>query len=100
MTVGQLMECVMGKVGCIKGFEGDGTPFTRTNVDDICRILGTPVEEGGCGFAETKDEKGYSGFGNECLHNGKTGQQLNCSVFIGPTFYLRSKHMVADKVRV
>ena len=98
MTVGQLMETLMGKVGCIKGFEGDSTAFTRTSVDDLCRILGTPVEDGGCGFAETKDDKGYSGFSNELLYNGKTGQQLECSIFQGPVYYLRSKHMVADKV--
>ena len=98
MTVGQLIESVMAKVGCVKGFEGDGTPFTRTDVGSLCRLLGTPVEEGGCGFAEAVDETGPQGFGNEILYNGKTGQMLECSVFIGPCYYLRSKHMVQDKM--
>ena len=36
--------------------------------------------------------------GNEVLYNGFTGDQLNTSIFIGPTYYQRLKHMSADKV--
>ena len=31
------------------------------------------------------------------MYNGLTGEQLECSVFIGPVFYQRLKHMVNDK---
>ena len=31
------------------------------------------------------------------MQNGLTGEQLDCSVFIGPVFYQRLKHMVNDK---
>jgi DNA-directed RNA polymerase II subunit RPB2 len=31
------------------------------------------------------------------MYNGLTGEQLECSVFIGPVFYQRLKHMVSDK---
>ena len=66
MTIGQFIETVMGKVCCMKGFEGDATPFNGTRVDDICRLLGTPIEEGGCGFTESKTKEGiYGGYGNE-----------------------------------
>ena len=31
------------------------------------------------------------------MYNGLTGEQLSCSIFIGPAFYQRLKHMVNDK---
>jgi DNA-directed RNA polymerase II subunit RPB2 len=98
MTIGQFLETIMGKVCCMKGFEGDATPFNGTSVDDLCKLLGTPIEEGGCGFTESTDpDMGYTGYGNETLYNGMTGQKLACKIFMGPTYYMRSKHMVADK---
>ena len=98
MTIGQFLESIMGKVCCVKGFEGDATPFANTNVDDICRLLGTPVDQGGCGFTEMQKPDGtYLGFGNEYLYNGTSGERLAAKVFMGPTLYMRSKHMVADK---
>ena len=41
---------------------------------------------------------GYEGMGNEVLYNGFTGDQLKTSIFIGPTYYQRLKHMVDDKI--
>jgi DNA-directed RNA polymerase II subunit RPB2 len=32
------------------------------------------------------------------MYNGFTGDQMQASIFIGPTFYERLKHMVADKI--
>ena len=37
-------------------------------------------------------------YGNEVLYNGQSGRQLECSIFIGPTYYQRLKHMVQDKM--
>ena len=34
---------------------------------------------------------------NDVLYNGMTGEQLETSIFIGPVFYQRLKHMVNDK---
>lgn len=39
MTVGQMFECVMGKVAALTGKEGDATPFTNVNVDNISKGL-------------------------------------------------------------
>ena len=101
MTIGQFLESIMGKVCCVKGFEGDATPFANTNVDDLCRLLGTPVEQGGCGFTEMQKPDGtYLGFGNEYLYNGTSGERLAAKVFFGATYYMRSKHQVADKFHV
>jgi DNA-directed RNA polymerase II subunit RPB2 len=82
MTIGQLMECIMGKACCHIGAAGDSTPFTDCSVESIANIL---------------SKSGYERYGNEILYNGRTGEQMKTEIFIGPTYYQRLKHMVADK---
>lgn len=82
MTIGQLKETVLGKVLVELGMFGDGTSFNDYPVKDICEEL---------------LKCGYEKHGNEILMNGMTGEQLETTVFIGPTFYQRLKHMVNDK---
>jgi DNA-directed RNA polymerase beta subunit len=82
MTIGQLKETVLGKVLVELGLFGDGTSFGEFEVKDICDEL---------------IKLGYEAHGNELLHNGLTGEQVECSVFMGPVFYQRLKHMVNDK---
>lgn len=83
MTIGQLIECLLGKVSAIRGTEGDATPFTKGTVEDIAqRLL----------------ECGYQPHGWELMHNGHTGRPLEAQIFIGPTYYQRLKHMVDDKI--
>jgi DNA-directed RNA polymerase II subunit RPB2 len=82
MTIGQLKETVLGKVLIELGLFGDGTAFGDFDVKDICDEL---------------IKLGYEAHGNELLYNGLTGEQHECSVFMGPVFYQRLKHMVNDK---
>lgn len=82
MTIGQLKETVLGKVLVELGLFGDGTSFGEFDVKDICGEL---------------IKLGYESNGNELLYNGLTGEQHECSVFMGPVFYQRLKHMVNDK---
>jgi DNA-directed RNA polymerase II subunit RPB2 len=82
MTIGQLKETVLGKVLIELGLFGDGTSFGQFDVKDICKEL---------------INLGYEAHGNELLYNGLTGEQFECSVFMGPVFYQRLKHMVNDK---
>ena len=82
MTIGQLKETVLGKTLLSLGLFGDGTSFGDFEVKDICKEL---------------LKVGYEAHGNELLHNGLTGEQVECSVFMGPVFYQRLKHMVNDK---
>jgi DNA-directed RNA polymerase II subunit RPB2 len=82
MTIGQLKETVLGKVLIQLGLFGDGTAFGEFEVKDICDEL---------------IKVGYEAHGNELLYNGLTGEQHECSVFMGPVFYQRLKHMVNDK---
>ena len=82
MTIGQLKETILGKVLLELGLFGDGTSFGDFSVEDICNEL---------------INVGYEAHGNELLYNGLTGEQHECSVFMGPVFYQRLKHMVNDK---
>ena len=84
MTVGHLVECLLGKVSSLLGDEGDATPF----MDDIS------VE----GISKILRDLGYQKHGNECLYNGHTGRPFDSLIFLGPTFYQRLKHLVDDKI--
>eukprot|EP00899_Mesostigma_viride_P018122 jgi/Mesvir1/26310/Mv22493-RA.1 len=83
MTIGQLIECLMGKVAAIQGKEGDATPFTDVTVDNISQAL---------------HQCHYQSRGWEVMYNGHTGRQLFAHIFLGPTYYQRLKHMVDDKI--
>jgi DNA-directed RNA polymerase II subunit RPB2 len=82
MTIGQLKETLLGKVLVELGLFGDGTSFGNMDIDMLSNKL---------------LELGYEAHGNELLHSGLTGEQIECSVFMGPVFYQRLKHMVNDK---
>ncbi len=82
MTIGQLKETLLGKVLLELGLFGDGTSFGEFHIDDICKEL---------------SQVGYESNGNEILYNGLTGEQMETSIFLGPVFYQRLKHMVNDK---
>jgi DNA-directed RNA polymerase beta subunit len=82
MTIGQLKETLLGKVLVHLGMFGDGTSFGDLDVKTIATEL---------------QKLGYESYGNEIMYDGLTGEQFNTSIFIGPVFYQRLKHMVNDK---
>lgn len=84
MTIGQLKETILGKICSVKGKFCHATPFTNLKLEELEEIM-----EKECGFQR---------HGCEIMYNGMTGQQLRLSIFIGPTFYQRLKHMVNDKI--
>ena len=82
MTIGQLIECVVGKAACFTGKFGDATPFDKLSLEDQSQLL---------------HDAGFQRKGMEVMYNGKTGERINSHIFIGPTYYQRLKHMVQDK---
>ena len=83
MTIAQLMETLFGKVCVNTGNYGDSTVFNDIKQTTISDIL---------------EELGYERNGNEVLYSGFNGEQLKTSIFMGPTYYQRLKHMSNDKI--
>lgn len=82
MTIGQLLETLLGKLCTVTGNIGDGTPFRGASVEQV---------------ADELEKLGYDRYSREKLTNGMTGEEMDGQVFIGPVTYQRLKHMVEDK---
>ena len=85
MTIGQLVESLLGKACSIYGAYGDCTAFATK---------GSNYET----YGPMLTKMGYHCSGNEILYNGFTGEQIYSEIFMGPTYYMRLKHMVKDKI--
>jgi DNA-directed RNA polymerase II subunit RPB2 len=86
MTIGQLLETVIGKAACIEGFECDATPFSSDSIDTSDKL------------AEILEKAGFRKYGTEEMYNGRNGKKFKSKIFIGPTYYQRLKHMSKDKL--
>jgi DNA-directed RNA polymerase II subunit RPB2 len=85
MTIGQLVECLFGKACCMYGGYGDCTAFST---------MGANYNT----YGHMLTKMGFHHSGNQLLYNGFTGEQIYSEIFIGPTYYMRLKHMVKDKI--
>ena len=83
MTIGHLVECIFAKLCCIDGLLGDANVFIPIDQESIYNGL---------------ENNNFNKYGNEILYNGYTGTQIDTEIFLGPTFYFRLKHMVAEKM--
>ena len=86
MTIGQMIESVMGKACLQSGGYGDCTAFINKD--------SSPYSD----FGNILPKYGYHSHGSEILYNGMSGKQLEADIYIGPTYYMRLKHMVKDKI--
>lgn len=77
MTVGQLLESVLGKSACMSGTFVDGTPFIDRDVDKIAQMGDT-----------------------ERLTLGTTGEMVQTPVAMGIVYYMALRHQAEDKVYV
>lgn len=87
MTVGHLLECIVAKVFVEQGLINHFIPFEEFNFENMFNDI-----------YNNTSKPTINMDGNEIMYNGISGEQINTSIFIGPTFYFRLKHMVSDKI--
>lgn len=85
MTIAQVLEQLLAKLGAVHGAIGDATTFMNegSTADAIGDIL--------------ENEYGFERTGNEILYDGKSGVQIPTAIFVAPVYHMRLKHMVEDK---
>ena len=83
MTVSHLVELLAGKTGALSGRYVDGTSFDAEPEEAVRKELLS------LGFREN---------GTETMYNGMTGEIFQAKIFIGGMYYLKLKHMVANKM--
>jgi DNA-directed RNA polymerase II subunit RPB2 len=83
MTIGHLIECIVAKTCVMQGCEFDAVPFEKHDYES---------------FYSNLEKYNMHKHGDEILYNGRSGEQIPTEIFIGPTYYQRLKHMVADKI--
>ena len=84
MTISHLIELLGGKVGALAGRFVDGTLFESEHEQDLRKELV------GLGFHED---------GTEVFYDGRTGRQMLAKIYVGNMYYLRLRHMVANKIQ-
>ena len=85
MTIGQLLEQLLGKKSCLVGQFQNGTPFTKINLEEE--------------FEKFK-QFGYNEYGNEFLYCPDTGRRMKNPVFMGIAYYMKLQHLSQDKLHV
>jgi hypothetical protein len=81
MTIGQLMESLIGNICAIEGSHYDGTMFKKNDIESCAEIL---------------EQYGFHRYGYERLINGITGEYMNVLIFVGMTYYQRLQKFVSD----
>ena len=83
MTVSHIIEILAGKAGALAGKFIDGTAFDATPESDLRKML---------------LEMGFRENGTERMYNGISGEEYSVNIYVGNMYYLRLKHMVANKL--
>ncbi|HZX12057.1 MAG TPA: DNA-directed RNA polymerase subunit B [Candidatus Nanoarchaeia archaeon] len=83
MSISHLIEVISGKVGSLSGEYIDGTTFDAAPEKDLRKAL---------------KKLGFRDNGLEAFYSGTTGHILHARIYTGNMYYLRLKHMVANKL--
>ena len=107
MTIGQLVESLLGKMCSLYGGSGDCTAFVSkgANVSTYGRKLQNYRHNEDIGSKLLPSDYhtdllniGYHSTGNQLLYNGMSGEQIESNIYVGVNYYMRLKHMVKDKI--
>jgi hypothetical protein len=85
MTMAQLLESLLGKAAAGIGAIGNATAFMND---------GDPSEEIGNVLA---GQLGMQPLGEDLLYDGMSGRMVPSTLFMGPIYIMRLKHLVEDK---
>ncbi len=88
MTVGKLIELLVGKAGVYEGRQAYATAF-----GEEFGSTDTPSAA-----SEILIRNGLNYVGKDVMYSGTNGQPLDAYIFSGPVFYQKLKHMVLDKM--
>jgi len=88
MTVGKLIELLVGKAGVYEGRQAYATAF-----GEELGSTDTPAAA-----SEALIRNGINYVGKDIMYSGTNGQPLDAYIFSGPIFYQKLKHMVLDKM--
>lgn len=83
MTIAHLIELLGAKVGALAGRYIDGSTFESETEEGLRKELTS------FGFREN---------GTETMYNGLTGEKFHARIYIGNMYYLKLRHMVANKL--
>ncbi len=84
MTIGQLLEVIFAKFSSLGAVPTDGSAFSGTSEAAIRDAL---------------KEMGFRDDGKENMHDGITGKRYEAQILVGPCFYQKLHHMVANKIQ-
>ncbi len=84
MTVSHLIELVGAKVGALAGRLVDGTLFEAETEKELRKEL---------------LKMGFSEDGTEVFYDGRSGKRMLARIYVGNMYYLRLRHMVANKMQ-
>ena len=86
MTIGMLIESLVGKTGSLDGRIHNVRAFDNFKSDDTISHFGNQLRK-----------HGFNHLGNEVLYSGVYGTPLKVDIFQGVVYYQRLRHMVSDK---
>lgn len=84
MSISHLVELLGGKVAALSGRFVDGTLFESETEEALRKEL---------------LQLGFREDGTETFYDGRTGKPLLAKIFVGNMYYLRLRHMVANKMQ-
>ncbi len=84
MTLGQLLEIIASKMVALSGREADASVFNEITEEAI---------------RDSIKKMGFRDDGKEAMYDGTTGRMLEARILIGPCYYQKLHHMVANKIQ-